>query len=324
MSKIPMSASRLALVVGGMPWSWAAGMKWVPISPLVDQPQIQKEPNRIQKMRLAAGLPQRAEGHGRRLRAGAAPAASGGRVRPPRRTPWCRRRRVRRAAPHQTSGTSSSAKPLTSPAAHRQPGPSASCAIAGRNTSWPVELAAEKTPTTTPRCRTNHRLATIAPKTSASEPVPMPTAKPHSSHSCQAPFITSVRPGADRDQEQGGGDHPADAEPLHERGRERRRQAVDDQVEGDRAAGGGPRPAELLLQRLEQRAGRGAEAGGGDQRGHRDRRDPPGRWMPRRVRGSSVAVTGRFYFSSAWPGEPASRPAVVDSRPGGGAAGRGP
>ena len=89
-----------------------------------------------------------------------------------------------RAAPPSTSGTSRRAKTQTSPAAQRQPGPSASCAIAGRNTSCPVELAAENTPTTTPRCRTNHRLATIAPKTRASAPVPMPTANPHSSHSC--------------------------------------------------------------------------------------------------------------------------------------------
>ena len=46
----PISASRLALVVAGSPWSWAAGMKWVPISPLVDQPQIQNVPKRIQKV----------------------------------------------------------------------------------------------------------------------------------------------------------------------------------------------------------------------------------------------------------------------------------
>ena len=57
-----------------------------------------------------------------------------------------------------------------------------------------MELAAENTPTTTPRCRTNHRLAMIAPKTRASAPVPMPTANPHSSHSCQGLVITSVRP----------------------------------------------------------------------------------------------------------------------------------
>ena len=58
MSKTPIRASRPALVVAGMPWSWAAGMKWVPISPLVDQPQIQNVPKRIQKVRLRRALPQ--------------------------------------------------------------------------------------------------------------------------------------------------------------------------------------------------------------------------------------------------------------------------
>jgi hypothetical protein len=50
MSKIPIRASRLALVVAGMPWSWAAGMKWVPIRPLVDQPQIQNVANSAQNV----------------------------------------------------------------------------------------------------------------------------------------------------------------------------------------------------------------------------------------------------------------------------------
>ncbi len=75
-----------------------------------------------------------------------------------------------------------------------QPGPSATRAIAGRNSRCPLAPAAEKTPITRPRCRTNQRLATIAPKTRASEPVPTPMAKPHSSHSCQASVITSVSP----------------------------------------------------------------------------------------------------------------------------------
>ena len=52
MSKIPIRASRLALVVAGIPWSWAAGMKWVPIRPLVDHPQIQKDAMRHQNVRL--------------------------------------------------------------------------------------------------------------------------------------------------------------------------------------------------------------------------------------------------------------------------------
>ena len=98
-------------------------------------------------------------------------------------------------------GTSREREPRpTSPAAQRQPGPSASLAMAGRNTSCPVELAAEKTPTTRPRCRTNQRLATIAPKTSASEPVPTPTAKPHSSQSCHGD-------GHHQSQAGTGGDH---------------------------------------------------------------------------------------------------------------------
>ena len=50
MSKIPIRASSPAAVVCGMPWSWAAGMKCVPIRPLVDQPQIQKVRNSAQKV----------------------------------------------------------------------------------------------------------------------------------------------------------------------------------------------------------------------------------------------------------------------------------
>jgi hypothetical protein len=52
MSKIPIRASRPAEVVAGMPWSWAAGMKWVPIRPLVDQPQTQNVRNSAQKVQV--------------------------------------------------------------------------------------------------------------------------------------------------------------------------------------------------------------------------------------------------------------------------------
>ena len=185
-----MSASSVALVVSGMPWSWAAGMKWVPMRPFVDHPQIQNDRNRHQNTRLrllsfrilmatraADSVGGAWTGSGPVAPYAVVPASAG-----------------RSRSTSQTSGTSSSAKALTSPAAQRHPGPSARCAIAGRKTSCPVEDAAEKTPTTTPRCVTNQRLATMAPKTSASEPVPMPTAKPHSSHSCHALVIASVSP----------------------------------------------------------------------------------------------------------------------------------
>ena len=66
--------------------------------------------------------------------------------------------------------------------------------MAGRKISCPVELAAENRPVTRPRWRTNHRLAMIAPKTSAMAPVPTPTGTPHRNHSCQADVITRVSP----------------------------------------------------------------------------------------------------------------------------------
>ena len=50
MSKMPTRASRLAAVVAAMPWSCAAGMKWVPISPLVVAPQMAKLPASSQKV----------------------------------------------------------------------------------------------------------------------------------------------------------------------------------------------------------------------------------------------------------------------------------
>ena len=104
-------------------------------------------------------------------------------------------------------------------------------------------------------------------------------------------------PGADGDQDQRRRDDPADAEPLHQGGRERRGQAVDDQVERDRAARGGPRPAEVLLDRLDQRPGRGPERGGGDQRGHGDAGDEPGPVDPHPL--DRRAVDGRGHAATA-------------------------
>ncbi|PSK63742.1 hypothetical protein B0E53_04328 [Micromonospora sp. MH33] len=54
MSKSPTRASRPAAVVSGMPWSCAAGTKWVPTSPLVVAPQIAKPPASSQNGRVRA------------------------------------------------------------------------------------------------------------------------------------------------------------------------------------------------------------------------------------------------------------------------------
>ena len=75
MSKMPISASREADVVSGIPWSCAAGMKCVPISPFVDQPQIQNDRNSAQNVQRPAGLAQLVSDS---LAGGGAVAAAGG------------------------------------------------------------------------------------------------------------------------------------------------------------------------------------------------------------------------------------------------------
>ena len=68
MSKTPITASSEAAATSGMPWSMEAGIRWVPMSPLVEAPQMKKEAARNQKSRcrtprpsprkaLAMGLP---------------------------------------------------------------------------------------------------------------------------------------------------------------------------------------------------------------------------------------------------------------------------
>ncbi len=184
MSKAPITASRPAAVVGGIPWSWAAGMKCVWISPLVDQPQMKNVPTRIQNVAeweasrntriavRAAPLPF------------SAPWAEGGATvlsSPVSGSPYGRRPTAAgdSASKARTNGISSSASAATSKAACRQPTFSVRLAITGRKTSCPVAEAAENAPIIRPRWRKNQRLATIAPNTSASAPVPSPTHKPH-------------------------------------------------------------------------------------------------------------------------------------------------
>ena len=59
MSKIPTTASSDAAVVCGIPWSCAAGMKWVPTRPLVEAPQTANDPTSSQNTprRLAIRSP---------------------------------------------------------------------------------------------------------------------------------------------------------------------------------------------------------------------------------------------------------------------------
>ena len=64
-------------------------------------------------------------------------------------------------------------------------------AITGRKISCPAAAAAVRMPITRPRRATNQRLAIVAAKTMAIEPVPSPISRPQVSISCQ-PWVTKM------------------------------------------------------------------------------------------------------------------------------------
>ena len=175
----------------------------------------------------------------------------------------CRTRR-RRAAHRDRPGSSGrraapaaprpARQPATSSDADRQPYCSESQAISGRNTSWPAAPPAVSTPITRPRRRTNQRLAMVAAKTSAIDPVPSPISTPQVSTSCQPAVTKTVSPLPSATSTSARAGHLPDAEPIHQRGGERRGQAVQDQVDPDRDRQQPAGPAELVLHRDHQDA----------------------------------------------------------------------
>jgi hypothetical protein len=128
----------------------------------------------------------------------------------------------------------------------------------GRNASCPVALPAVSTPTTRPRRRTNHWSATVAANTSAIEPVPSPIMRPQVSTSIQGTVATMLRaaPAATRSAQVVTARIPNRG---HEGRRERRHQAVEEQVDRDGGGELGARPAELGFERQHEHARRGPE-----------------------------------------------------------------
>ena len=92
----------------------------------------------------------------------------------------------------RTTGTTASAAIAITSDAVRQPEVTARFAMSGRKISWPVAPAAVRTPVTTPRLRTNHRVATVAAKLIAIEPVPAPISTPQQRISCQLALMKTV------------------------------------------------------------------------------------------------------------------------------------
>ena len=276
MSKMPISASSEADVVAGMPWSCAAGMKWVPIRPLVDQPQIQKVRNSAQKVQLR--LTSRSVRHGDPARRPDRPRSTAARRTTPARRSGSCADVGGTVAQHQQDHRHEQQRERRppGPAAQRQPGSVGQlgdhrqedqlAGRAGRREQPGDEAAVPDEPAVgDDRAEDQRHRAGAHPDR---QPPEQPQLPGRGHHQGQA--------GADGDQ--------GERRPPATRRRPNRSisaaangavEPVDHQVERDRARGGRPRPAELLLQRLEQHPGRGPEAGRRHERGHRHPRHPP-------------------------------------------------
>ena len=156
---------------------------------MVERPQTKKLPNSNQNVPLRQASPSalKAAETGRMLRS--ASAGTSASVAPYGRRPMSAGRSRRNTT---TTGTTARALMAIVTPTHRHPTPSASRERTGRNTSWPLAVAAVRAPVTRPRRATNHRLATVDAKTVAMQPDPTPTTTPQSRNSCHGSVIRVV------------------------------------------------------------------------------------------------------------------------------------
>ncbi len=176
-------------MVTGMPWSCAAGMKWVPTRPAVVAPQIANEPASSQNARVrAASRSTRSE------RASALPVTAGGAggsVAPRGSRP----RSAGRSRISSRTGTATAvAASETTTTAVRQPWWVTRAARTGMKTRFPAAPAAVRTPVTRPWWAWNQRPVMVVAKAPAIEPLPRPTSTPQQSTSCHGWVISTVSP----------------------------------------------------------------------------------------------------------------------------------
>ena len=193
------------------------------------------------------------------------------------------------------------ARAATVSAAVRQPWWSVSRASSGRKISWPVAPPAVSTPVTRPRRADEPAVGDGRDEDQRHRAGAEPDQHaPAAGRSCQLCVMKTVSPLPAATSSSAHVHHPADAEPLHQRGGERRvrpySSRLTETADADRAA----RPAELVVQRVDQHAGQ-PEAGRADQRHEGDGGDEPGPVEPRcgaavgsgDVRRSRSSVTDR-------------------------------
>ncbi len=178
-----------AAPTGAMPKSPQSVIQWVWIRPLVLRPQMKKVANRTQKVQLPEASRKAASGERnsvsrpRSWGGGGVTAASPKRGRP---------RSEGRSRTRSSTSTSAASSPTTTThMARRQPWRSVMAASMGRKTSCPVAVLAVSSPTTSPRRWANQRVATVAPRTRAIMPEPVPHSTPQSSRSCQTSVMAN-------------------------------------------------------------------------------------------------------------------------------------
>ena len=128
-------------------------------------------------------------------------------------------------------------------------------------------------------------------------------------------------PAAGREQQQRHGQHRPDPEAVHERRGEGGEEPEEHEVDRDRHPDRAVRPAELRVQRVDEHARDGAEAGSTDDRDEAGERDPPGAVHPRcaGARGPGHGGGGMRHTSmvrhDGVPTRVAGMPICVNSRP---------
>ena len=165
--------------MAGMPTSWQAEIRCVPISPFVLAPQMKNVPASTQNARVR-------DANARAVSGAIAAAGAGGgasAARPYGVSPMSAGRS--RMNIHTITNTTAAAAATIS-AADRQFEASTTAASIGRNTSCPVAFAADSMPITRPRRSSNQRVATTAASTIAVTPVPAPTTTPHNRKNCHS------------------------------------------------------------------------------------------------------------------------------------------
>ncbi|GAA3230114.1 hypothetical protein GCM10020256_43620 [Streptomyces thermocoprophilus] len=269
-SKTPMTASSEAAAVTGMPWSWAAGTKWVWMRPLVEAPQMAKVPASSQKgpVRTADSRTptarRAAPGTGGGLGYEGAGAVGGeahvgGVVAEQQPDEGDDGERGERDG----DGGGPPVVLLDHPGQQRQEDELAGGGRGGEDAADEASAPGEPPVGDGRGERECHGAGA-----EADEDAPAQQELP----GCRHPHGEA---GAEGDDREGGGDDAADAEPVHEGGGERGGEAVQREVHGDGGADGAAGPAVLLVQRVDEQAGQGTEGCRADDRDERDGGDEP-------------------------------------------------